>query len=164
MRSIWRRYNDLSRPRSPDNKEKKIKHGDESGPGETQIIATQLKQKMLRDLTLMIYSWTPRTRTHKHTHGTECDGLNKAKGVCTDGSIQILPFKRHHVPTYVCNTDDRINKSGWPLRPTDDLSHWIFSETMSHQSQTWTRLPKCRCGGNEADFFLFQAIQKKKTI
>lgn len=55
--------------RSPDKKKKKQKqkHGEESGPGKTQIIVTQFKQKMLRDLTDDLFMNLKHAHTNTHT-------------------------------------------------------------------------------------------------
>ena len=106
------------------------------------------------DLFMNLWNTQTHTHTHTHTHKTKHDGLNKAKGVCTDGSIQILPFKRHHVLTYVCNTDDRTTKAA-------DLYGPEMIRVFEYSQKRWlirARLERVNLTAEEADFKLFQDI------
>lgn len=138
-RNIWWRYNDLANCDLLIRKKKtktKTRWGIRARENTNNCHPIQAENAQ-RSHWWFIHE--PETCTHKHTHtnGTKRDWIRPRVCVLTALS------RRHHVPTYVCNTDDQNNKSGWPLRPRDDLSLWICSETVTHQSQTWTRQPNC---------------------
>lgn len=97
--------------------------------------------------------WKMHAQTHTQTEQKR-DGLNKAKGVCTDGSIQILTFKRHHVPTYVCNTDKKNNKGRWPLRPSE---HPNLLCSLRNSDSSEPDVNSSTTVGKNADFTLFYA-------
>lgn len=156
MRNIWRWYNDLSKPRSPDSKEKKIIYGEESGPRETQIIAAQLKQKMLRALTLMIYSWTPETRTHTHTEQSVTDWIRPRVCVLTALSRYYLS-KGIMCPLMCATLTTGITKAADLYGPE---TIWVFK----YSQKRWlirARPERLNLRGNEADFKLFQAVKRK---
>lgn len=79
-------------------------------------------RKTVKDLTLCQFIHKPPSTQNTTRGGTRCDGLNEAVDVCIDGSIRTLLLIRHHLLTYVCNTDNwNNNGSQTSVKELSDL-------------------------------------------
>lgn len=76
--------------------------GKRGGSNALSSISSKKYSKIAHSVNLFMN--LPLTSTHTSS-GTRCDGLNEAKDVDIDGSIRTLLLIRHHLLTYVCNTD-----------------------------------------------------------